>query len=392
MKVLIVNQHSHNFGDDAAGVSLVSNLIRQNNVEKIDIIYNAYKSIPITDDKVNHDLDITLRDMGKIQLCVYFMTRWLFGGIVWNSTLKRMIELVRNADIVFVAPCGANIGIYKDWAFLIRLLIVCREKKSIVFHLNTLGASGNVIFDFLAKRVMKNSTIYVREERSLKYVESIGMTAKFGPDTAFSFPTTFDYDKESMRVSFVPTQLETWHPAFKNTNVDKFVLQEIVKAIAVFCKNNNLNIHILPHLCTRDEQLYNRKIVEALVDYGMDRRSVFNREDIEDVYGYNQAIAESRLVIGMRYHAIVMAAKNAVPFLSLGYENKMKQVCDYCEMSNYNVALNEMKSVQVDEIEKMLNEIYCDCENISKSIHNIVENKLSPMSKIPVIEMIMGKE
>lgn len=41
MNVLIVNQHSNNFGDDAAGCAFVDILLTFSEVDKIDIIYNS---------------------------------------------------------------------------------------------------------------------------------------------------------------------------------------------------------------------------------------------------------------------------------------------------------------------------------------------------------------
>ena len=34
MKVLIINQHTLNFGDDIAGISLIQNLLKYDNLEK----------------------------------------------------------------------------------------------------------------------------------------------------------------------------------------------------------------------------------------------------------------------------------------------------------------------------------------------------------------------
>ena len=38
---------------------------------------------------------------------------------------------------------------------------------------------------------------------------------------------------------------------------------------------------------------------------------------------------------------LVMAIKNGVPFLSLGYENKMQEVCNYSGFENNNIFIKE---------------------------------------------------
>ena len=57
--------------------------------------------------------------------------------------MHEWIELIKNCDVAVMSPCGANIGIYKDWASLIRILMVIIEKKKFIFQYNTIGKSGN---------------------------------------------------------------------------------------------------------------------------------------------------------------------------------------------------------------------------------------------------------
>ena len=55
MKYLIINQHTNNFGDDAAGVALVKRLLQ--NGHEVDVIYLWNKSgtkLPINDQNVRH--------------------------------------------------------------------------------------------------------------------------------------------------------------------------------------------------------------------------------------------------------------------------------------------------------------------------------------------------
>ena len=70
----------------------------------------------------------------------------------------------------------------------------------------------------------------------------------------------------------------------------------------------------------------------------------------------------------MRYHSIVFACKNQVPYLALAYEQKMKEVSSYSGQLEYYVDLKQLESPVVveeklsnivekhDEIEKELSE------------------------------------
>ena len=128
MKILIINQHTLNFGDDIAGISLIQNLLKISNVETIDVIYNTKGKLPFDDTKVIHNQDIMLKEIGMSNLIKYFCFRKL-GKKKYNEPLNKMIKIINEADYIFVSPCGANIGIYKDWRFLVKLLIVISENK-----------------------------------------------------------------------------------------------------------------------------------------------------------------------------------------------------------------------------------------------------------------------
>ena len=49
----------------------------------------------------------------------------------------------------------------------------------------------------------------------------------------------------------------------------------------------------------------------------------------------------------MRYHGIVIAAKNAIPFVSIAYENKMCEVSEYVNMKKQNI---EIKCVTYEKL------------------------------------------
>ena len=84
---------------------------------------------------------------------------------------------------------------------------------------------------------------------------------------------------------------------------------------------------------------------------------------------YDYEIANSRFVIGMRYHAIVLAAKNATPFISLAYENKMKEVSTYMGQCEYCIDLFEK------DYEKIMNEIALMMDQLLLN-ENKIQNEL----------------
>ncbi len=137
-----------------------------------------------------------------------------------NAAMREMARTIRESDIIFVTPCGASIGIYKDWPFLIRLLFCLYEKKTPVFYLDTVGKSGDWLFDHLAAKVTKKSKMYVREKASFEYLKSIGVVAKQGVDTAFSLPPLYN-QRSDRKIGIVTTQLD-WHPDFQGRTSTRY--------------------------------------------------------------------------------------------------------------------------------------------------------------------------
>lgn len=383
MNVLIINQHTLNFGDDIAGISLLQNLLEIEDIQKINIIYNTKGKLLLDDEKICHNQDIMLKNIGYCNLIKYFLFRRLGWKKIKNEPLKKMLDIINSSDYIYVSPCGANMGIYKDWRFLIKLLIVVNEGKTPIFHLNTIGASKSKIFDYFATKILNKSIIYVREKKSLEYIESLGLTAKFGADTAFSFKSESKESEKKEKIAFVPTILKSWHPNFKNINIDELIFEKILPIVAEFSNSKKLLIELIPHLKNDEEKEYYRIIEKKLKELNA---NVIVRNDIDTVYKYNDAIRESKLVIGMRYHSIVLAVKNLVPFISLSYENKMQEVSEYSEKLDFSFKLYE-ENFNLELLKKKLEESYKDNEKISNELKKVLNNKLIALSKIPLEQL-----
>lgn len=386
MKILIINQHTLNFGDDIAGISLIQNLLKISNVETIDVIYNTKGKLPFDDTKVIHNQDIMLKEIGMSNLIKYFCFRKL-GKKKYNEPLNKMIKIINEADYIFVSPCGANIGIYKDWRFLVKLLIVISENKKPIFHLNTIGKSGSFVFDYFAKKVLKKSVIYVREKKSLEYINSLGLNAKFGVDTAFSYNDNKNTKINNNILAFVPTPLKSWHPNFVNIDIDTLIYDNVLPEISDFAKKNKLTIKLIPHLKSDEEEKYYKKIEKYFNDK---ENEVINAQEIENVYDYYNAIKNSKMVIGMRYHSIVLAIKNNRPFISLSYENKMQEVCEYANKSECAMKLYD-KCFDKETFRKKLDYVFNNSKKISSELEDVVRNKLISLATIP-LEQITNNE
>ncbi|CAM4086926.1 hypothetical protein AT575_04120 [Streptococcus penaeicida] len=386
MKAIVINQYTENRGDEAAGTALVKNLLKNPKIDQIDIIYNSAYKLDIDDPKIKHrNEDLRLKNAGKVGILNYLLFRKTpFNKYALNNkVMKDMVETIREADYIYVTPCGASIGIYKDWAFLIRLLFVIKENKTPIFCLNTINASGNKLFDFLATKVLRKSKLYVREQRSKDYLQSLGLNSELGVDTAFSLdPITAERDLS--KIGLVVTLLD-WHPEFKGRNMSEEVLNNIIPAISEFCQKNNYSIDVIPHIGEEPETSYINQVVSKLVETGLSSSKIVYRNDIKTSDEYDAAISKLRFMVGMRYHSIVLAAKNAIPFLALAYENKMREVCRYTNcLENY---LNLQDELSKNDVLEKLDSVDMNIEIIHDKLEKIYKQDLQRLSKLPLKEL-----
>lgn len=368
MNVLIINQHTKNYGDDLAGIALIQEIKKRFSKCRINILYNTSGQLDIKDNRIIHEVDLTLRNIGVLQIIVYLLFSFFKVEIIYNEALKKLRDLVRESEYIFVSPCGANIGIYRDWRFLIRSLIVIQLGGELIFHNNTIGKSGNLVFDKVAKYILIRSRVFVREKQSQDYLRSINIFSVRSVDTAFLF-----HNEISGRINllenysvFIPTSLENWHPDFKDVDTFNLVKEKVLKEYVDFLKRNKLKLYILPHMHGEyiETELHNRYVL-AFIELGLPREQV-HVLCVENYNDYNYYIMKSKFVVSMRYHGIVMAIKNKIPFISLGYENKMNEVCKYSNVEYLNYKLLEINTWN---LEQKFDQYYAQSNEIKETLN-----------------------
>ena len=379
MKVLIINQHTLNFGDDIAGLTLINRLLDHKDIEKISLIYNTKGKLKISNPKVRHDVDLTLKNIGGLRLALYIICRLLNLPIIRSRSLNNFLTRINESDYIFVSPSGANIGIYQDWRYLLKLLVVCLEDKQPIFYLNTIGRSQSRVFNYVSRFIIKRSKCYVRELASHDYLKEMGTESYVGVDTAFAGDKI--KVKGLPRLGYIPTPLG-WHPNFKNRDMDSEIIQQITEPIAKFASENKLEIVLIPHLHSDSEAILYDKIQKQV---SKSYPNVNIAKDIEDAYEYEKLIASCEYIVGMRYHAIVLAAKNSVPFISLAYENKMREVCDYTNMSDYLITLYDTN--QNYDLHSQLITLKSNSSAIKQKLTKLVGKELRDLALLPMHEL-----
>lgn len=398
MKYLIINQNTDNYGDDIAALGLNDVIQSVDDSSQIRFLYAPRPwsgTVPLYGDNISHRV---MGDLGGKTGYIDILKTWVNSRFGWcfkykNKEFENFSVDLAWADVVVFSPCGANIGIYKDSNALKLVLQVVAAKRSVIFHFCTVGKSGDIWFDFLAKIALSNSQLYVREARCIEELAQWGMNAQFGPDTAFALPClsgtkSADGVGENKRIiGIVPTALD-WHPHHKESKKFSIVDQLGEEFIRYVAADKNLQIHIIPHLYGHmDETDLLNGVLGSLVSKGISTDQVKIASWVASANDYDLEISQCYVVLTMRYHGVVLSAKNCVPFLALSYESKMNEVCRYTKMQDYCV---DVKSSSQDLVTEKIMTLL----NNRADIHNKLKEStrlLSAMVRYPIWQTLLGK-
>ena len=333
-KLLIVNQHSQNHGDEAAGLALIRSLHRAGFTD-LTVLYNMHVTDPacfLRCDGVKQVVpDGYVRGMSRLaRLYLNYpcpLTRLLpFGFHRYRADYRALAA----ADWVINAPGGVNLGIYRDYVYLWRLEMARQLGKPLAIYSPSIGPlPPGDRFTERARRVLAAAKfLSLRDAQSCRYAEELGLPFRRSIDTAFletpepELPLELRQLLPASYVVLVPNQLYLWHHRFGGElreAFDRFYERLIRRFVA-----EGLSVVLLPQLFCQgswnDEDYFRRLagelpgVVVVPTEYGSDLQQ--------------RVIAGAEFTAGARYHTIVFSINNLTPFFCLSYEHKMRSMLE----------------------------------------------------------------
>jgi colanic acid/amylovoran biosynthesis protein len=254
-----------------------------------------------------------------------------------------------SADYIVNAPGGICMGGFQSWQHIFYLLMAKDIRKPIAYYSRSFGPFSDSTrsarrfkryslellnyFNFLSIRDGK--TMEIADQMGLRYIRSI--------DTAFLNVPIEKVPEEvtgaigsSDYIVFVPNSL-VWHVDYRAADagrIDGFFLSllDMLKL-----KYPSSKVVMLPQLYNaghRSDNLYfenlrhkspcSEQLVVLPDSYGSDVQQAI--------------IAKAKLVVGARYHTIVFAINNRVPFVALSYEHKISGL-----LASLNLGFRELE-------------------------------------------------
>jgi colanic acid/amylovoran biosynthesis protein len=262
-------------------------------------------------------------------------------------------------------------GGFKNWMHIWNLETAKRLHKPVFYWGRSIGPfnecdNDSKVFKRNSINLLKYfSYISLRDGVSIKYAEELGVKAEAVVDSAFlECPDALIPENILQTIGgndyvvYVPNEL-TWHPRYPKSvqsEIDSFFLKIIdlitdkypdIK-IVMLPQTYNSEINDYSYFLRLKEAAKNKNII--VVDEGQN-------SDIQQ-----KIISGSKMVIGARYHSIVFAINNNVPFISLSYEHKMKGLLETLSLKEYMVEIqdifgegNEMKyNSAIEKVSKLL--------------------------------------
>lgn len=343
MKILIINQHSMNHGDEAAGLALVCSL-NQNGFHDITILYNVHKKDAGVFFKFENVKNANIYARSKLlNLCFILFSIYpsKITRLLLSSFKKCRYErsLIKHADYIISAPGGPSLGnIYRDYAYLWRLYEASVYNKKTAIYSPSIGPFN--IGDRLWKstqKILKNADfVSLRDFASFRYADFMNINYKQSIDTAFlncrEVNTSIDFlNLPQKYVVIVPNKLYQWHPFFIKCEKNK--IDDFYRSVITRFVDNGINVILLPQIFCQGE---------------IDDEPYFNflKNDnplitvISSSYDSNiqqRIIEKSDFVVGVRYHTIIFSINQSKPFYCISYENKMKNMLEILSLCDRSI-------------------------------------------------------
>ena len=370
MKILLMNQHTLNHGDEAAGKALINKLLeRKKNLKIIQIFYNS--AHVKNSDYFSFDSKIIehckIKTISSFEKLLIFFSFFISPDIIerlcrLSSALNEELHMINDADVVISAPGGVNIGPYKRWRYLWRLYMALKLNKKLAIYSISFGPlPGDKTFQRVSKYVLRNANfLSLRDAKSQRFADDLCITYTPSIDTAFletpnsELPQGLEHLRDESYVVVVPNELTKWHPCFKDSDPQRLI--SIYLNVIDSFMQSNVNVVLLPQLFGFENdsnyfaKLKNNSKYPSLITLIDSCHS----SDIQQ-----RIIRGSEFVVGARYHSIIFAINNKIPFFSLSYEHKMTNTLELLGLEG-----------NCEELSKIIDDSKVEMQAISAIVHN----------------------
>ena len=418
MNILLINQPLNNRGDEAAHKALVRTLSKDYPDSHIEVLFidanpDSVEQFEISATNIEYINLLPRYDSHSISYRIYrrfildntmkLLKSRLLQKKSWKCCVNPKIMLIKKkmkqADIIINSPGGICMGGFQYWPHIALLSIAKSLHKPIVYYGRSFGpfpteTKDNIIFKEISLDLLNYfKFISIRDSKTEQLADSLGFEYVKTVDTAFLEVPRVNIPIEIRKsigdgeyMVFVPNLL-IWHYAYRNIpkqQILKFYLEMIQCIVELY---PSLKIVMLP-------QTFNYK-TELMDDINLfkelsQKTSSENIIVISDQYSSDiqqTIISSAKFVVGARYHSVVFAINNNVPFVALSYEHKIAGLLNTLDKTDRMIDITGLSDVNFDydsfylSFKKMIVNLSRD-ENTATRARNIAYDCFCKMLKI----------
>lgn len=340
MNLLIINQPLNNRGDESAHKALIRTLKNKYPNCNILVLFVGANNNSINQFDVKMS-NVKYINLHRVKGCSKFATWGLEynSSIFWkiHPTICKIIDIYKNADYIICAPGGICMGGFQNWIHLFMLKLAKYLNKPLIYYGRSFGpfptsTKANRIFKKISLEMLSYfSFLSIRDKKTeelaknlnLKYISTVDTAFLDSPKVVLPAEIISQIDNKDYMV-FVPNVL-IWHYKYKNQitketviNFYKYIIDEINHLYPA------LKIVMLPQ--TFNYGTYLGDDINLFRDIQKERKNS-NIIIVEDTYSSDiqqTIISKAKFLIGARYHSVVFAINNNIPFIALSYEHKIE--------------------------------------------------------------------
>jgi colanic acid/amylovoran biosynthesis protein len=386
MKIVIFNQPTNNRGDEAAHRSLIRRLNVEFPYAEINVLFFQANPDSVEQMKVKGPLN-TYTNVQGLKKGSGFLQRWgLRLNLIRLSTLhpthRVYTKKIKEADLIICAPGGICMGIFQSWLHIYWLSIAKLQNKKIVYYSRSFGtfpeaSKWNKVFKSISYNLLRYfDFLSIRDSKTMELADKIGIKYIPSIDTAFldvpqvNIPLELSDSIGNNYVVFVPNTLK-WHPSYKDSNtinLDEFYLAIMDLLLEKYPSSKIIMLPQIFNEAQKSDELYFHKLKS--------KRSSNRIVVISDKYGSDiqqTIISKAKLVIGARYHSVVFAINNNVPFIALSYEHKIAGLLHILGKEDSMFDIESLGyeqiniSLAIQQIQKIMENLKADSEAAYKA-------------------------
>lgn len=338
-KFLLVNQPLRNRGDEAAHRAFVTSLLAGYPDAHFEVLFVGadpadVEAFRVPDERVSY----TLLRQGMLFWRVFvwpLIRRFPLRRLLWalEPTAAKLVRKYRGADGVICCPGGTCLGGQQSWWHLAYLEMARVLGRPTAYFARSIGpfpldTARQRSFYAYSERLLKGFRfLSLRDGESVRYAREMGVEAVPTVDSAFltapqpALPEELAPLGGERYVVFVPNAL-TWMYSFREKvspeRVEAFFLRVLRHMLASDPSWRVLMLPQLFHQGAADDVIFFRRLAAALGDARVQVLPDTLGSDIQQ-----RIIAGAEGLCGARYHSVVFALNNAVPFVAFSYEHKI---------------------------------------------------------------------